>query len=280
MTLLAGFAPDGRGRAVLDLAAELARSLGEPLVVGAVIPSQWPPGLARVDAEYHEQLHRTAEEALANARRRLPDDVEASFVTHHARSAPAGLLELASEHDARLIVVGSASAGGPGHVTLGTTTSRLLHSSHVPVALAPRGFRAGAGVRVRRVTAAFSGADPELVLSTAAVAEGAGAPVRVASFAVRPHPPYTSGVGTEAEEEIVDEWEEAIRAAVPNGFPSVIGRGEDWDEALEDVEWDDGDVLVVGSSSIGPLAQVFLGSRANKIVRHSPVPVVVVPRSG
>jgi nucleotide-binding universal stress UspA family protein len=37
-------------------------------------------------------------------------------------------------------------------------------------------------------------------------------------------------------------------------------------------------VLVVGSSSIGPLARVFLGSRATKIVRHAPVPVVVVPR--
>jgi len=37
-------------------------------------------------------------------------------------------------------------------------------------------------------------------------------------------------------------------------------------------------VLVVGSSSIGPIARVFLGSRATKIIRHSPVPVVVVPR--
>ena len=58
----------------------------------------------------------------------------------------------------------------------------------------------------------------------------------------------------------------------------MIGHGESWDEALEDVEWDEGDVLVVGSSSIGPIARVFLGSRAAKIVRHSPVPVVVVPR--
>jgi nucleotide-binding universal stress UspA family protein len=46
---------------------------------------------------------------------------------------------------------------------------------------------------------------------------------------------------------------------------------------MEDVDWADGDVLVVGSSSVGPVARVFLGSRASKIVRHSPVPVVVVP---
>ena len=50
-------------------------------------------------------------------------------------------------------------------------------------------------------------------------------------------------------------------------------------DALDDVEWRDGDVLVVGSSAAGPAARVFLGSHGSKIVRHAPVPVVVVPRS-
>ena len=54
--------------------------------------------------------------------------------------------------------------------------------------------------------------------------------------------------------------------------------GDDWEDAIEDVGWEDGDVLVVGSSSAGPIARVFLGSHSAKIVRHSPVPVVVVPR--
>jgi nucleotide-binding universal stress UspA family protein len=65
---------------------------------------------------------------------------------------------------------------------------------------------------------------------------------------------------------------------VPRDLEFVVGQGEDWGEALEDVPWHERDVLVVGSSSVGPLAQVFLGSRSTKIVRHSPVPVVVVPR--
>ena len=60
----------------------------------------------------------------------------------------------------------------------------------------------------------------------------------------------------------------------------MIGSGASWDEAIDDVGWDDGDVLVVGSSDLGPIAQVFLGSRATKILRHSPVPVVVVPAAG
>ena len=57
--------------------------------------------------------------------------------------------------------------------------------------------------------------------------------------------------------------------------PRDLEAGRDrphWAAALEDVDWDDGDVLVVGSSALGPVARVFLGSRATKIVRHSPCP--------
>lgn len=268
MTLLAGFAPDGKGRGVLHLAALLARSSGEPLVIGAVIPRSWPPGLARVDAEYHSYLDTTAEEALATARRRVPDDVEATFVAHHARSAPAGLLELAAEHEARALVLGPP----------GSTSHRLLHSSPVPVALAPKGFRTAPGARVRRVTVAFGGTDPSLIEAASREAGRVGAELRVASFAVRAHAPYTSGVGAEGQGGVLDEWEDEIRAAVPDGLEVVIGHGADWEDAIEEVEWEEGDVLVVGSSSIGPVAQLFLGSRAAKIIRHAPVPVVMVPR--
>ena len=63
----------------------------------------------------------------------------------------------------------------------------------------------------------------------------------------------------------------------PKDTTLAFGAGSNWTDALEDLEWDDGEILVIGSSPIGPLARVFLGSGATKIVRHSPVPVVVVP---
>jgi len=58
----------------------------------------------------------------------------------------------------------------------------------------------------------------------------------------------------------------------------VIGHGRDWAEAFDDVEWRADDMLMIGSSESGPIARVFLGSRATKIVRHAPVPVLIVPR--
>ena len=180
-----------------------------------------------------------------------------------------------------------------GHVSLGSVSDRLLHSSPVSVALSPRGHRCKPDSRVERVTAAFGGAEvaDDLVVGAAAVAAHVGASLRVASFAVRSRPPYTAGVGSGPEQAMIKQWVQEIEAAsrailerigdlpaVPRELETVIGYGENWDEALEDIEWRDGDVLVVGSSAVGPVARVFLGSRASKIVRHSPVPVVVVPR--
>ena len=132
MTLVVGFPPDGQGRAVLHLAAMLARSAGEDLLVTAVVPSPWLPGPARVDAEYQAELEETAQAALEEARRRLPADVTATYEVVHARSTPAGLLEVAEQHDAAAIVLGSSLAGAIGHVSLGSVSDRLVHSSPYP----------------------------------------------------------------------------------------------------------------------------------------------------
>ena len=292
MTMVVGFAPDGRGHAVLHLAGMLARSGGEDLVVCAVVPEDWPPSPARVDAEYQAYVHGAAENALSRARARLATDVPATYRVVQARSTGAGLLDVATEVGASLIVLGSAADGGSGMVSLGSVSSRLLHSSPIPVVLAPRGFRVAPGARVERVTAAFGGASgADLVIAAAGVAARVGASLRLASFAVHPRPPYTAGVGREGDEAMVSQWASEMQRAArtvldevrdlpvnPRDCEAVVGEGEDWAEALEDIDWGVGEVLVVGSSSIGPLARVFLGSRATKIVRNAPVPVAVVPR--
>ena len=56
MTMLVGIAPDGPGKAVLHLAGMLARSGGDDLLLCSVIPESWPPGPAKVDAEYQAYL--------------------------------------------------------------------------------------------------------------------------------------------------------------------------------------------------------------------------------
>jgi nucleotide-binding universal stress UspA family protein len=292
MTLIVGYPPDARGKGALHLASMLARSSGEDLVVASVIPAPWIPGMAKIDAEYRAYLDQTAEDALERARANLPEEQGATFVRHSARSAAVGLLELAEKHAARVMVLGSSSHGSFGHVALGSTSDRLVHSSPVTLALAPRGFRCSPDQRVVRATAAYggSGSADHLVLAAGQVAADVGAALRIASFAVWARPAYTTRLGSDSEDPVLTEWTRTMQraadravAAVEGLTPSppvetVLGRGTSWGEAIDDVGWGPGDVLVVGSSDLGPLAQVFLGSRATKIVRHSPVPVLVVPR--
>jgi nucleotide-binding universal stress UspA family protein len=293
MTIIVGYAADERGDAALHLGVMLARSSGEDLLVTCVVPAPWVPGMARIDAEYRSALNERADGALNQARRDIAPDVPAEFVRHSARSAPVGLLELAERHAADLIVLGSSSAGAFGHIALGSVSDRLLHSSPVPLALATRGYRCKPGATVTRVTVAYgeSSRAESLVVAAGYVAARMKAALRIASFAVWSRPDYTTTLGTDSEDLVLQQWTSTVGraasvaleqvqelAAVPHDVETVIGRGRSWVEAIDDVGWQDGDVLVVGSSALGPAARVFLGSRATKIVRHSPVPVVAVPR--
>jgi nucleotide-binding universal stress UspA family protein len=97
-----------------------------------------------------------------------------------------------------------------------------------------------------------------------------------------------SETGLRMEREVNAQWAEQARRALdavlaewpgPGPAPdALVARGAEWDGAVQAGDWTAGDVLVMGSSRRGPVARVFLGSTAAKIVRHAPVPVVVVPR--
>jgi nucleotide-binding universal stress UspA family protein len=293
VTIVVGYPPNRRGKAVLSLAALLARSSGEDLVVCTVAPSPWLPGVVREDTAFQSQIDDMTDSALAQARAELPADVTATFTAGKARSAPTGLLDAAAQHQASLIAVGSSAAGLFGHIALSSVADRLLHSSPVPVALAPRGFRAAGVAKVARVTVAYTGSEQgDLLLRAAAVlARRFAATIRLASFAVQPAPPVTARFRAESAD-VVAEWKATIQASArrvldydsaptqpdADGPDVAVGQGNDWETALHDVDWDDGDLLVIGSSESGPVARVFLGSRAAKIIRHTPVPVLVVPR--
>lgn len=293
MTVLVGVSPGHRSAAVVQYGELLARSLGMDLVIAAVTPRSWPPSARPVDTEWLEYADASANVVLDHAAAMLAGDVKATFVVHEASSARRGILELVDQHDARIIVLGSSTAGQIGRVSVGSEADALLHASPVPVAIAPRGYRVGKGARITRITAGYSGSESsaDLVIAAAGIAAAGDGSLRLASFAVLPPAPLTAGVGANAEDPIREEWARRMRedaaellrevAELPHtpvSTDAVVGTGESWSAAMDDVEWEANDVLVVGSSSLGPLARVFIGSHAAKVVRHSPVPVVVVPR--
>jgi nucleotide-binding universal stress UspA family protein len=289
VTTIVAYQPGVTGLEALRLGGFLARSTDSRLLVTMVMETPSAPSVARVDFQYTSLLRQQLTSELEEAKRDAPNDVEVDFRIHDARSVPGGLVELAATEDADLIVVGNASRGVLGRVSLGGVTNHLVHSSPVPIALAPRGFHTQPQDRVSRVNAAYGGVAGKsgLVLAAAGLCTEMSAELRLTSFSLQSRSITTDLI---AEDELratvtADVRDHAagaladVRALphVPKIAETVVGFGEDWDDAIEHVDWDDGDVLVVGSSDMGPGHRVFLGSTGMRIVHESPVPVIVVP---
>ena len=71
--------------------------------------------------------------------------------------------------------------------------------------------------------------------------------------------------------------------SLAHGCPPVtvsveVAHGRTIEEAIDGLEWDDGEILIVGSSRLAEKNRLFIGSTANKVLRALPVPMVVVPR--
>lgn len=289
MTTIVAYQPGAAGLEALRLGAFLARSTGSRLLVTMVMETPSAPAFARADFQYTSLLRQQLAGQLEEAQRDVPDDVEAELRIHDARSVPAGLIELAELESAEAIVVGNASHGVLGRVSLGSVANHLVHSSPVPIALAPRGFRARPQDRVARVNAAYGGVARKsgLILAAAGICGETGAQLRLASFSLQPRNATKDARSvTQLRETVTAEIREHAAAALAEvaGLPkapriaeTVVGFGEDWADAIEHVEWDTGDVLVVGSSDMGPGQRVFLGSTGMRIVHESPIPVIIVP---
>jgi nucleotide-binding universal stress UspA family protein len=283
VTTVAGLTPGERGDAALHLGAMVARSNGDDLAVVVVVPTPWPPNPYRADAEYLTVQEDEARRALAEVAGVVGPDLAVRCRLHRARSVSSGLLEVVAEESASSVVLGSAGSGLLGRVALGGIAERILHSSDVPVTLAPAGFSTAPGARIARVTVAYGRADRDSdLLSTArSVADRIGATLRVACFAVRPQTARGGSIEPGAEDLVVAEWRRAVVAEIADtagaGLETVVGQGSSWGEAVTDISWAEGDVLAVGASS-SPVSRFFLGSHASKILRHAPVPVTLVPR--
>jgi nucleotide-binding universal stress UspA family protein len=98
---------------------------------------------------------------------------------------------------------------------------------------------------------------------------------------------YPSQVGYDAERLVEEQWRAQAEEAQESALATLSGdvvmeagvvSGRNWEDALDSLPWEEGEVLVVGSSRLGPVARVFLGSNSTKIIRSSPVPVLVIPR--
>ncbi len=297
MTLLVGFPTRHDDRSGVEFAATLARSSGQDLLLVTVVPAAWPtPVAGHTDREFEAWAARTGERAVAQAEELLAEhcpEVGARAIWVAGRSIPGTLIAEAERAEASMIVIGSGHDGAYGHVNLSSTAHRLLHSSPVPVALATRGYQASDHGRVVRATCAFRGDEisRSTLARTAEICQEVGAALRIATFAVRGKTMYPPSVSMSSEDMVLERWvaqatemqktvveELSDDGILPADTDTVVATGRNWAHAIDRLVWERDEVLVIGSSSSARLtARLFLGSSAAKIVRHTPVPVIVVP---
>jgi nucleotide-binding universal stress UspA family protein len=279
MRYVVGYTPSERGGDAVALASALARAQGAHLDLVYIVDRRTPyvamnPEGSRVSAA--EQKVLSAErEGLAL----VPKDIEARFHVRQADSHAAGLIDAALEYQAGLIIVGAASAGLFKRYTIGSAANALLHASPVPVALAPRGYRRTEPI-TRLTLAVGQRTGAEAAIDVAIEAAGRrGVPLRLVSL-VELDVEGDSGENINAAHVHANTVLTAAAHRLPEGHHvSVeVAHGRTIEEAIDDLEWDEGEILIVGSSRLAEKNKLFIGSTAHKVLLALPVPMVVVPR--
>jgi nucleotide-binding universal stress UspA family protein len=290
--ILVGYSADSGGSEALALGLQLACASGGSLIVCSIVPETWGhPSMARVDAEYARFLDQHARKALEKARVQVNDRAPATYLCRAASAVREGLLAVAEESGADCIALGSARTASRGHIGAGSVSTGFLHTAPVPIALTPRGYGAETSAKLCRITCAVSPAAESMQTARAAhrLCRDLKVSLRLITFVVRDRQMYPTGAGYDAENLVANQWraqategQKRIVAALPPDPPVVAGiaDGKTWKAAFDSIDWKSGEIIAVGSSNLGPLLRVFVGSNATKIIRQATVPCLILPRPG
>lgn len=285
MHLTVGYLATPTGDDGVALAAALARTFGADVDVVLVVREELPDGHPG-RAQYQELLIERGEQWIAKAVSSLTGvakSVNANVLV--GESFAETLLQFAEEHESDLIVVGGARDGFFGGHVIGPVSSALLHSSTIPIALAPRGYSDDAPERIEAITAAVPskvGDDNPLPFAIT-LASAANLSIRMVSLVSSENLAEAADLKELRQMQIAAAQENLAVAAraLPESpeIESLVAEGMTLESALKKLNWDDTDVLVVGSSRFAAPKRIFLGSTASRILAGTDAPVIVIPRA-
>lgn len=282
--IVVGYTATTAGKDAVALGARLAAASGSALDLVVVLPGDDRSVITPPDASYDRYLTGQAGAWLEDAHRLVPAGIAVTPHVRFADSFAEGLVAAADEFGASHIVVGAANGGLRGRHRLGSVATELLHSSDVPVVLAPEGSRrVDPATGITRITAAVGtrpGADALLEEATS-LATSTGAELRLLSLVTVDLPAsIDTGVIKVAGAAHADQVLSRARAALSDvDAEVVVGKGDSIEDAVAHLSWEPGELAVVGSSRLAQPRRLFLGSTAAKMLHELPVPMIVVPRT-
>ncbi|OMH34880.1 hypothetical protein BGP79_00485 [Tersicoccus sp. Bi-70] len=274
---MVGYGAADTGADAVALAVAIARAQSASLDIVHVRRRSEPfnPSYPEQDPGAERGGRPSPRTLLERARSLVPDDVEARTHTRTASSFAEGLMTVAQQFDAELIIVGAASSGLWSRFSVGTVADHLLHSSPVPVALAPRGYDAP---RITRISAAIGSRPGAQAVLDTGLAAAARRRVRLRLISllalgnVKDRPEARRHT-----QRMLDEAAHTLPAAAR--VDTAIATGKTIENAIDRMTWEPGDLVLVGSSRLAHGNRLFMGSTASKMLRTLPVPMIVVPKS-
>ena len=293
---------DAQNTEAIEFAAWLGRSLPVEVKVLSAVEGSWKKPLS--GKKYKRWFRDRSQEFDLQARRvlkaHLPRSQWSKQVAELAVRSDivASLYSCAEAFAADLIVLGSQAKTAKSRFRPSSVADELMHSSPMPLGLAPKGVnlsRKG----ITRVTYAliessksaqprdegrFSGLPYAATLACVL-----GVPLRIIAFS-----PEERGDDLNA----AAEWNETtlglldrardqafgVATALDPGFAdtfdvrALVASGKGWKRAIDSVRWKKGDLLCIGSQPSDQFKRVFVGTREGEFIRFAPVPVIIYPR--
>jgi nucleotide-binding universal stress UspA family protein len=280
MRLLVGV--DGRdgGRDAAALGRVLATSDPESSVVAVMNlhTGPFPMEYSLLEGEEEKEAKPTLDEA-----REILAAVEVETRAFGGGSTAAIFTTLAEREEFDAMVVGSSHWGPIGQVLIGSTTKSLLTGASCEVFVAPKGYAQESHSDFNVIAVGYDGTpESKAALQRAEeLANRSNATIKVMTVVEPPViiPGPAGGYAPPAPrdpEMILNEAVNSVDKSLAAERVRLEGAPADaLSEACKDA-----DLLVLGSRGYGPIARVFLGSVSREVAKHTPCPMLVVPRSG
>jgi nucleotide-binding universal stress UspA family protein len=256
-----------------------------------------PSGDARLQAELRENVR--AYLARIETAERARSSVEIRGVLREG-SIAAALEEHAVESGADLVVMTTHGRGGADRLLLGSIADRVIRASPVPVLLVRAGDPPVAGpVPLRQVVVAVAGvdeddrvrdaattiADQDRAVYTLVHVLDVSPTIGASGSPLGPPPDEMAGVPVTREEGKDHaavrylEWMAGPLRARGAAVATEVLRAASVSRAILDAAREaHADLIVVGTAARSPIARLFLGSTADKVIRGATCSVLVVPR--
>jgi len=268
----------------LDFAQVLARKDADPaihVVHAFALPMvPLPTGdvilAADFDRRARDEIQRSLREVVA-AHRDPSVPIEAIVLDGPAGSA---VIEHAGRLGCTRIVVGATGRGVLPRLLLGSAAERIVRTSPIDVVVVPVAKEGARRAVIRHIVCAtdFSGPSEVAILRAIELARAHDATLELVHvWDAAPYVDHIAGLGESIERDLARVLEETlVRHRAPTlRLSSAIRRGRAAEAVVALANERGADLLVVGTTGKTGVDHLLLGSVAERIVRTSPVPVLV-----